>query len=205
MKATVYRLIVLAVFLTCGLCPAMAEENKKFKVLVVFSYDDAYSWVADIREGIESVLKETADIRYAYLDTKRNFDQGAEKAKEAYAMYQEFKPDGVIAADDDAQTMFVVPYLKDKVKTPVMFNGVNAEPEKYGYPASNVSGVLERYHISQSIALAQQIVPSVKTVAFISKEGPLAQALSEQVKKESDTYSAKICRFQNTQNRKRSG
>ncbi len=151
--------------------------------------------MGDIREGIESVLKETAEIRYAYLDSKRNFDKGPEKAEEAYAMYQEFKPDGIIVADDDAQAMFVVPYLKDKVKTPVMFCGVNAEPEKYGYPASNVSGVLERYHISQSVALAQQLVPSVKTVAFISKDGPLAQALSEQVKKESDTYSATVVAF----------
>jgi len=195
LKADFYRLIVLAVFLIYGVCPAMAQESKKFKVLVVFSYDETYPWVGEIREGIESVLKETAEIRYAYLDTKRNFDKGAEKAKEAYAIYQEFKPDGVIVADDDAQAMFVVPYLKDKVKTPVMFNGVNAKPEKYGYPASNVSGVLERYHISQSISLAQQIVPSIKTVAYIAKDGPLAQAISDQVKKESDTYSAKFIAF----------
>jgi len=36
------------------------------------SYDETYPWVGEIREGIESVLKETAEIRYAYLDRRRN-------------------------------------------------------------------------------------------------------------------------------------
>jgi len=51
LKADFYRLIVLAVALTYGLCPAMAEESKKFKVLVVMSYEDDYPWVKEIREG----------------------------------------------------------------------------------------------------------------------------------------------------------
>ena len=41
--------------------------------------------------------------------------------------------DGVIAVNDNAQKMFVFPYLKDLVKTPVMFCGVNADTKKYGY------------------------------------------------------------------------
>ncbi len=56
MKAIFYGLIAAAVFLTGGLSPAAAQESKKFKVLAVFSYDEAYSWVGDIREGIESVF-----------------------------------------------------------------------------------------------------------------------------------------------------
>ncbi|MEE4357531.1 MAG: hypothetical protein V2I97_13790 [Desulfococcaceae bacterium] len=37
-KTDFYCLIVLAVFLISGLSPTMAEENRKFKVLVVMSY-----------------------------------------------------------------------------------------------------------------------------------------------------------------------
>lgn len=167
----------------------------RFKVLVVMSYEETYPWVENIRDGIESVLADNSDIRYFYMDTKRYFEQGRQKAKEAYNLYQKFRPDGVITADDNAQSMFVVPYLKGKVDTPVMFCGVNKEPEAYGYPASNVSGVLEREHIKESIAFAQQLVPSIKTVVHIQKESPSAKAVRDQIEKESGEYSAIISGF----------
>jgi ABC-type uncharacterized transport system substrate-binding protein len=65
----------------------------------------------------------------------------------------------------------------DKVKTPVMFNGVNEEPEKYGYPASNVSGILERNFIGETIAFAKQLVPSIKTIGFLAKDSPSGRAI----------------------------
>ena len=71
-----------------------------------------------------------------------------------------------------------------------MFCGVNAEPEKYGYPASHISGILERVHIRESVTLVQQIVPSVRTVGFMMKESPLATFISFQITKETNTYSA---------------
>ncbi|QTA80838.1 putative ABC transporter, substrate-binding protein [Desulfonema limicola] len=162
-----------------------------FKVLVVMSYEQDFPWCMEIKEGIDSVLGKTCDLKYFYMNTKTDYENGLEKAKEAYALYQEFQPDGVITADDNAQSMFVVPYLKDKVKTPVMFCAVNAAPEKYGYPASNVSGILERYHIDQSIAFAKQLIPSINSVGYISKDSPTGEAVSAQVKMESGNYLAK--------------
>jgi ABC-type uncharacterized transport system substrate-binding protein len=102
----------------------------------------------------------------------------------------------VIAADDNAQSMFVVPYLKNKVKTPVMFCGVNASPEQYGYPASNVSGILERLHISESIAFAKQIQPDIKTVGFIMKARPASKQVRAQVEREKAGYQAKVIDFE---------
>jgi ABC-type uncharacterized transport system substrate-binding protein len=168
----------------------MAQESKKFKVLVVFSYEDNHPFTADYKEGIEPVLGNLCEIRYFFMNTKMNFNGGTETAKQAFALYQEFQPDGVIVADDDAQSMFVLPYLKDKVKTPIMFCGVNAEPEKYGYPTSNISGILERLHIRESVTLVQQLIPSAKTVGFMMKESPIATFVSSQVTKETSTYSA---------------
>jgi ABC-type uncharacterized transport system substrate-binding protein len=129
------------------------------------------------------------------MDTKINREGGERKASEAYALYQKIRPDGVITADDNAQQMFVLPYLKNKVETPVMFSGVNAEPEKYGYPASNVSGILERGHIRESIAFAKQLVPSIDTIGFVASDNPSGRAMLRQVEEESDTYSAKLASF----------
>lgn len=181
-------LIVLGL---CLLMPLTASAAK-FKVLVVMSYDDAFPWVIETKEGLESVLASTCEVKYFYMDTKKYPEAAAQKGKEAYHLYESFEPDGVIASDDDAQSEFVVPYLKDKVKTPVMFCGVNAEPAKYGYPASNVSGILERYHVSESIAFAQQIIPSVKTFSYMMKDSTTGTAALEQIKSEMAGYSAKF-------------
>ncbi len=129
------------------------------------------------------------------MDTKKNFPGGLDKGKEAYRLYGDFQPDGVIAADDNAQAMFVVPYLKGKVETPVMFCGVNADPGQYGYPAANVSGILERGHIKESIALLQELVPSAKTLAYMARQSPTGKAVMEQVEKEAADYSAEFVAF----------
>ncbi len=195
LREKLYCFIMLVVFCVCGFFPLSGQAADKFKVLVVMSYEETFAWCKDIKEGTDSVLESTCEIRYFYMDTKTNFEGGMKKAEEAYALYQEFQPDGVITADDNAQSMFVVPYLKDKVKTPVMFCGVNAEPEKYGYPASNVSGILERNHVDQTLAFAQQLVPSIKTIGFITKESPVGNLLLKQIQDEADTYSAKFVAF----------
>ena len=165
------------------------------KILVVMSYEKNNPWCKEIKEGINAVLSSRCDIKYFYMDTKINFKGGIQKAKEAYELYKRFRPDGVIAADDNAQSMFVLPYLKDKTKTPVMFCAVNEEPKKYGYPASNVSGVLERDFISESIAFAKQLVPSINTVGFLAKDSPSGRALLKQVESESHTYLVKFAGF----------
>ena len=159
------------------------------------SYEPEFPWVQDLAEGIESALASKAEIRYFYMDTKKNFEGGPAKAQEAYALYQEWQPDGVIVADDDAQKMFVMPYLKNKVNTPVMFCGVNGEAETYGYPASNVSGILERYHFAETIHFARQLDPSIKTVAFMVKASSTADAAERQVQQETATYPVSVVDF----------
>ena len=169
----------------------LVRTNPQYKVLVVMSYEEDFLWDTEVKAGIESAFGENGDIRYFYMNTKSNLQGGAEKAKEAMQLYKKFQPDGVIASDDNAQSMFVVPYLKDKIETPVMFCGVNADPAKYGYPASNVSGILERGHIRESIAFLQELTPSIKTIGFMAKESPTGRAVLEQAAKEADSYSAK--------------
>jgi ABC-type uncharacterized transport system substrate-binding protein len=170
------------------------EAAERYRVLVVMSYHETYPWGMEVKEGIDSVLSGSCDLRYFYLDTKNNFSSGAAKAREAYEVYREFRPDGVIAADDAAQTLFVVPYLRGKVKTPVLFCGVNEDPEKYGYPAPNVTGILERVHISESLAFLQQLVPSVKTFCAIMKEDPSSRGILRQIRQEVDSYPARFVR-----------
>jgi len=191
MKKMLYCFMALNAVCILGLFPALGHAAP-FRVLVVMSYEDTFLWTQELTEGIDAVLAAEHEVRYFYMDTKSNLAGGPRKAEEAYALYKEFQPDGVIAADDNAQSMFVVRYLRDKVKTPVMFCGVNADAEKYGYPSSNVSGILERYHIGATVALAKQIIPTLKTFAFMIKKSPTAKSIMKQIQGESDRYVVKF-------------
>jgi ABC-type uncharacterized transport system substrate-binding protein len=187
-KTTLLTLLML--FLFRGTLYPAGAGVAPYRVLVVMSYHETQPMEVEIRKGIESVLQGKAELHYVYLDTKYTPHRGEEKAATAYALYRELRPDGVIAADDDAQALFVVPYLRNRVTTPVMFCGVNAEPGRYGYPARNVSGIHERSHISESIAFLQQLVPSVKRIAFMAPDDTMGRIYKRQVEREARSYSA---------------
>jgi ABC-type uncharacterized transport system substrate-binding protein len=180
--------------LVCLLLPSAAYAGS-FKVFAVMSYDRAYEWSAGEKAGIDEVLGDTCKVEYFYLDTRKSPEKGEHKAEEAFERYRDLRPHGVIAADDNAQSLFVVPYLKDKVETPVMFCGVNADPEKYGYPSENVSGILERLHIAGTIAFARQLMPSIRTFAFISRDTPTTRLARRQLRSERGTYEAQAVAF----------
>ncbi|GBC63340.1 hypothetical protein DENIS_4334 [Desulfonema ishimotonii] len=195
MKGSVFQKkpFVLFAILVLGLgCWAPTALAQKKKVLVVFSYEADYLWDIELKDGIDGVLSDSCEIRYFYMNTKKHLEESKQRGEEAYALWQEYQPDGVIAMDDNAQQDFVIPFLRDKVRTPVIFGGVNEEPETYGYPASNVSGILDRFHIGESIAMAQQLVPEIETVGFVMKESPTARYLKIQIDRESSDYPAKV-------------
>ena len=193
-KFVIASLLFLLSSLWILLVPATSSASE-FKVLVVMSYEEDNPWCMEIKEGIESVLGKTSDTTYFYMNTKANFNGGVGKAAEAYELYRQLKPNGVITADDDVQEMFVLPYLKNRTAVPVMFCGVNAEAEQYGYPAKNVSGVLERAHVAESIAFLKQLLPSVKKIGFIVNNVPAGKALRLQVDTEKGKYLAAVASF----------
>ena len=69
--------------------------------------------------------------------------------KEALTLVKEWRPDAVITSDDNAQEYFATKLRN--TSTPVIFCGVNADPSKYGFPARNVSGIIERSSLHRSL------------------------------------------------------
>lgn len=187
----------LALFSLASLCfvGPLSARTADYKVLVVMSYEENNPWVKEIKEGIDSTLGQRGDTTYFYMNTKVDRGSAQMRADEALALYQALKPDGVITVDDDAQAMLVVPHLKDKVTTPVIFNGVNAAPEKYGFPASNVSGVLERAHVRESLAFIKQLLPEGQQACFMTNNVPPGVALRTQVESEKESYPMRVQAF----------
>jgi len=142
MFKTIVGFTVCVCFVALGLVvPVQAAK----RVLYVDSYNQGYEWSDGVLEGIQSVLDNSGiDLKIFHMDTKRNTDEAYKKsaALQAKELIASFRPDVVIASDDNASKYLIMPYFKD-VRLPFVFCGVNYNADDYGFPYSNVTGMLE--------------------------------------------------------------
>ncbi|PID74839.1 MAG: hypothetical protein CSB28_01105 [Desulfobacterales bacterium] len=139
-----------------------------------------------MQKGIDSVLDNSGFmVKHFYMDTKRDnspewLDISGKLALEIVALW---KPDLVIAMDDNAQKYFSR-FLANKKDAPlVVFSGVNASPAKYGFPATNVTGVLERPNVLESIELLIKIYPGkIKKMLFLSDKSSTTDPFHDYIK-----------------------
>ncbi len=156
----------------------------KFKVLVVLSYGAEFSWTHKILSQLEQTLGSSCELHYFYFHTITAPERLQTEAAEAFALYRQLQPNGVIAVDDSAQANFVVPYLKNSVATPVIFCGVNEALDLYGYPATNVSGVHSQLFLEESLALSRQLAGALTSFAVMTTDNPLAALFYAQILRE---------------------
>lgn len=146
---------------------AAAQGGEK-KILFIDSYHEGYAWSDGITNGVKKVVGDKAELKILRMDTKRNASEDAKKkaAEEAKKVIEDWKPDVVIAADDNASKYLIVPYFKDK-DLPFVFCGVNWSCDSYGFPCKNVTGMLE-------VSLLKPLLKAVKPFAKGDKIGHLA-------------------------------
>jgi ABC-type uncharacterized transport system substrate-binding protein len=143
-----------------------------YRVLVVHSYNPEYPWVQNINLGIEKGLEKAAsEVRTFYMDTKRKNDEGSKVAvgQQAADLVAEWDPQIVISCDDDAQR-YVASRYAGKGTPQVVFCAVNGDAATYGYPAANVTGVLERPYFAETMKFLDILCPGFKRIALISEE-----------------------------------
>jgi len=145
--------LLLVMFLTGIATTAMAEDSAKDlkspyrgkRILWVDSYNSDYEWSSGIEKGLRVAFYGTGvELKIFHMDTKRHLEEDFHRqaGQRARKIIEEFRPDVVIASDDNAQRYLVVPYLKD-TDLPVIFCGVNEDLATYGYPCRNVTGMIE--------------------------------------------------------------
>ena len=138
------------------------------KVLLVHSYHAGYLWTDDITRGVKKGLAGSrAELEIFYMDTKRNPGEvwKIQAGKLAKKRVAETKPNVVITADENAQAYFAKDYV-GQAYPQIVFCGVNAEASKYGYPASNVTGILERPYFVQSFDMLKVAMGLVNAEAI---------------------------------------
>lgn len=132
-----------------GNCAEPSDKRSPFagkKILWVDSYHaGTYEWTAGIERGIRKALMNSGvQFRILRMNTKWNLTekQKREAGFKAKQAIDAWRPDVVIASDDNAAKYLVVPFLKD-TSLPVVFCGVNWDATPYGFPCRNVTGMIE--------------------------------------------------------------
>ncbi|MFA6498492.1 MAG: ABC transporter substrate binding protein [Desulfurivibrionaceae bacterium] len=141
------------------------------RCLYVSSYHAGYVWNDDIEDAMEKVLQGQCEIKKFYMDGKRNLapEFAQQKALEAKKIVEAWKPDVVIAADDNASRYLVLPYFKNTA-VPVVFCGINWTVEPYGYPYSNTTGMVEIGPVEPLAKEVRKVVPNAKQGVFLSAD-----------------------------------
>lgn len=131
----------------------------------VSSYHQGFAWSDGIEKGIKTTLKDKCKIIQFNMDTKRQKSESFIKtqALNAKNFIDAINPDVVITSDDNAAKYLITPYYKDS-HIPFIFCGVNWTVEKYGFPYTNVTGMIEVTPITQLFKIAKEIMKPKKAI-----------------------------------------
>ncbi|MCB1868395.1 MAG: hypothetical protein KDI43_07655 [Gammaproteobacteria bacterium] len=137
---------------------AFAGDFDGKKILFIDSYHEGYPWSDGITTGVQQALNGSGtELKIIRMDTKRNKDEAfmVEAAAKAKSVIESFKPDVVIAADDNASKYLIQPNYKN-ADLPFVFCGVNWDASGYGFPYKNVTGMVEVAGAKELTELLQQ-------------------------------------------------
>jgi ABC-type uncharacterized transport system substrate-binding protein len=175
--------VILLAFLA-ALFPRFGEAGGNIgkKVLIVHSYDRNFTWTADIHDALERMLsRHQIELRTVFMDTnvdhvKRDETRLTAAGRIAAETMRNFKPDVVIASDDDAQQYFAAQFAGNSSAPAFVFCGVNQDPARYGYPAVNVTGVVEELAWGESLKLLRRLRPNIRKILVLLDSRPSSLA-----------------------------
>ncbi len=175
---------VAAALAVVALAPRPARARPAPRIAHVMSFDSPWRWTDGQLQGFrEGLGLPEADIRVFQMDVKRHASDAAkaERGRQARAFVDAFAPDLLYASDDDAQQHVTRHYLGTRL--PLVFSGVNRDPAAHGFEGvANVTGVLEREHVQETLRLLRELVPSLRRVTVLSDEAGYWDAVIQRVR-----------------------
>jgi hypothetical protein len=149
--------------------PALGADLPK--CLFVSSYHQGYAWSDGVERGLRQTLDGKCRLRQFDMDTKRKKSPAdkAAAALQAKALIESWQPDVVITADDNAAKYLVQPHYKEH-PLPFVFCGVNWTAKEYGFPYTNVTGMIEVAPVQAMVDEARALVPGASRVLYIGAD-----------------------------------
>jgi ABC-type uncharacterized transport system substrate-binding protein len=169
--------VIVSIVIFCLAHGVRARAATPYKVLHVMSYDAGWIWAKEQLQGFQYALQ-GLPVEYAVIEMQSKQNSSPEWVDAIRAQVREkiavWQPDLLFTSDDAAQAEVARAYVNTAL--PIVFSGVNAAPESYGFVGSpNVAGVIEHEHFVASIRLLQAIQPTVKRIAMLTDPNPMWQ------------------------------
>lgn len=141
------------------------------KCLYISSYHHGYAWSDGVEKGLRNTLDGKCEVKQFDMDTKRKkTPELIQKATlEAKKIIENWKPDVVIASDDNASKYLIKPFFKNH-SLPFVFCGVNWNTDAYGYPYDNVTGMVEVAPIKDLFKRVTLITGKPKNAFYIGAD-----------------------------------
>jgi PAS domain S-box-containing protein len=155
------------------LCATASQAKPLRHVLVLHSYHQGYQWTDNIQSGLVETLARLAPqalIHVEYMDSKRLAPERIfSPLAEFYARkYAGFKPDVILASDDNALDFLLSHRDRLFPGTPVVFCGVNDyRPDRLG-GQHGFTGVSEHADFKGTIEAALKLMPSMRRLVIIT-------------------------------------
>lgn len=144
------------------------------RLLHVMSFESLWRWtdgqLAGFRQGLDMPQ---AQWQVFQMDVKRHRSpaEKAARGRLAREAVEAFRPDLLYLSDDDAVAEVAVPYAGSRM--PIVVSGVNRTLPEHGLEgAPNITGVLEREHVAESLRLLRAVVPGARRLAMVSDPSP---------------------------------
>lgn len=173
-KRIILGLLLIGLLVLGGSCRSHANgEHEQVRILILHSYHIEYEWTQTIDDGISSVLDGKGYIiKKIFMDTKRHSCEAFKTmaGQNALAVIQEFKPQILLAVDDNAQE-YCARFLVNRPDIAIVFCGVNADITTYNYPGTNATGVIERPYVRESIEILKKLTPNIRSISVLTDKG----------------------------------
>ncbi len=162
---------ILAALLATLTLLGFSLPSQAARCLFINSYHPGYAWSDAVEEGALPLLEGKCELKVVYMDTKRHKEKAfkEQKGREIRDLILTWKPDVVIACDDNASKYVVVPWFKDG-EIPFVFCGVNWSVKEYGYPFTNVTGMVEIAPVGQLLSRAIQFDPANRRFIYLGAD-----------------------------------
>jgi gluconate transporter len=166
--------LVLNLFIGAPVSKAAAPVSNAApaRVFYVNSYHQGYPSSDQAMAAILEILgRERIAVETAFLDAKRRPAEVEvrRQAETVLTSIRRFRPDLLIASDDDAVKYVLAPHYRNG-PVPAVFCGVNWSARQYGLPTANVTGMLEVVPIEETLREVQRARPGTRRLRVLSED-----------------------------------
>ncbi len=161
----IIKCLALLLLITVTIYNSPADAKK---CLYINSYHPGYEWSDRLANGLRRELKGRCELKQYHMDTKRNTSERYKKQAglTARKLILDWKPDVVIASDDNASKYVIKPYFKNH-SIPFVFCGINWTVDAYGYPYRNATGMVEVAPIKELFNKVENIIGKPASVFYL--------------------------------------